>query len=49
MQVVLALFVLALAGGAAVVYWRTSPRHRVAVGADRDRVRSIREGDDRRP
>lgn len=37
MQVIIALVVLAVAAGFAVVYWRTSPRHRVAVAADRDR------------
>lgn len=39
MQVILALVVLAVAAGIAVVYWRTSPRHRVALAADRDRSR----------
>lgn len=46
MQVILALVVLAVAGGIAVVYWRTSPRHRVAVGADRDRRDRTRPSDD---
>ncbi|WP_432491554.1 hypothetical protein [Kineococcus gypseus] len=48
MQFVVALSVLAVAAGFAVVYWRTSPRHRRVVAAARlDRgelARRAREG-----
>ncbi|MGI4893913.1 MAG: hypothetical protein ACRYF3_02230 [Janthinobacterium lividum] len=36
MQVLTALIVLAVAVGFAVIYWRTSPRHRLAADSHRD-------------
>ncbi|WP_337062057.1 hypothetical protein [Kineococcus sp. G2] len=47
MQFVVALIVLAVAAGAAVVYWRTSPRHRLEAyerAGFGDRARRAREG-----
>jgi len=46
----IALVVLAIASGIAVVYWRTSPRHRVAAVSRSDhgdRARRAREADRR--
>ncbi|WP_432572235.1 hypothetical protein [Kineococcus sp. SYSU DK005] len=46
MQFVVALTVLAVAAGVAVVYWRTSPRHRLTASARLDhgeRARRARE------
>ncbi|WP_432515263.1 hypothetical protein [Kineococcus sp. SYSU DK001] len=44
----IAVVVLAIAAGAAVVYWRTSPRHRLAAverAGHGDRARRAREAE----
>ncbi len=44
MQFVVALTVLAVAVAAAVVYWRTDPRHRVPASARPEHGRRVRAG-----